>query len=52
MRWRRFRFVLDFLINESLCGGKGGCLSRTPFDPKANELVRLELLPDVTTRPL
>ncbi len=20
MRWRRFRFVLDFLINESLCG--------------------------------
>ena len=38
---------------ESLCAaGKGGVHHRTPFDPKENELVRLELLPDATTRPL
>ncbi len=40
------------MVESLWAAGKGGVHDRTLFDPKANELVRLELLPEATTRPL
>ncbi len=40
------------MVESLWAAGEEGVHDRTPFDPKANELVRLELSPDAMTRPL